>query len=114
MSRRRVILESPYAGVDAEATAQNVAYARECMRDCISRGESPYASHLLLTQVLDDTDKHDRALGIYLGHAWMEGAAAIVVYTDRGISQGMKAGIAHGQTVWHLPVEWRRLREDGR
>lgn len=38
---RRVILESPYAG-EVEA---NVAYARLCMRDSISRGEAPSVSY---------------------------------------------------------------------
>ena len=37
-----VILESPYAG-DVEA---NVEYARACVRDSLSRGEAPIASHL--------------------------------------------------------------------
>ena len=48
-----VLLESPYAG-DIEA---NLSYARACMRDCFERGEAPFASHLLYTQmgVLDDT-----------------------------------------------------------
>jgi len=37
-----VVIESPYAG-DIEA---NVKYARECMSDCLKRGEAPIASHL--------------------------------------------------------------------
>ena len=47
-----VIIESPYAG-DIE---KNVAYARDCVRDSLMRGEAPYASHLLYTQpnILDD------------------------------------------------------------
>ena len=43
---RLVIVESPYAG-DIEA---NVAYARACLGDCLSRGEAPFACHLLYTQ----------------------------------------------------------------
>ena len=42
----RVILESPYAG-DIE---RNVKYARMAVRDSLSRGEAPIASHLLYTQ----------------------------------------------------------------
>jgi hypothetical protein len=41
-----VILESPYAG----DVAANTAYARACVRDSLSRGEAPLASHLLYTQ----------------------------------------------------------------
>ena len=40
---RLVIIESPYAG-DIEA---NVVSARACVRDSLSRGEAPIASHLL-------------------------------------------------------------------
>jgi DNA polymerase I-like protein with 3'-5' exonuclease and polymerase domains len=47
----RVIVESPFAGGFA-----NVKYSRECIKDCLNRGESPFASHLLYTQkgVLND------------------------------------------------------------
>ena len=98
---RRVVLESPYSG-DVPA---NLAYARACVRDCVLRGEAVTASHLLLTQegILDDLDPVERAVGINSGHAWIHGAHAVVVYTDRGISPGMKAGIAvaefHGVEV---------------
>ena len=53
-----VIVESPYAG-DVE---RNERYARACIRDCLLRGEAPFASHLLYTQagVLDDTIKEER------------------------------------------------------
>ena len=103
---RRVVLESPYAG-DIEA---NVKYAKRCMRDCLSRGESPIASHLLWTQegLLDDGDHRERAIGIAAGHSWTVAAEAVVVYVDRGVSAGMKAGVrealAHG-----IPVEHRSL-----
>lgn len=103
---RRVILESPYAG-DVEA---NVAYARAAVRDCIFRGESPMASHLLFTQpgVLDDSVPAERQLGIEAGLSWGAEAAATVVYTDRGISRGMKQGIERAEREGR-PVEYRNL-----
>lgn len=84
---RRVILESPYAG-DVEA---NIAYARACLRDCLSRGEAPLASHLLYTQpgVLDDLVEEERRWGIEAGLVWRSGAEAGVFYVDRGWSKGM-------------------------
>ena len=42
---KKVIVESPYAG-DID---KNVRYVRACMRDCLLKGESPYASHALYT-----------------------------------------------------------------
>lgn len=103
-----VILESPFAG-DIEA---NVAYARACVRDSLSRGEAPIASHLLYTQpgILDDTVAEERALGIAAGLAWRAVAQASVVYTDRGISAGMRHGIAAAEAAG-VPVEYRRLGE---
>ena len=88
---QRVIIESPYAG-DVE---ENTSYARACMRDCLERGEAPYASHLLYTQpgVLDDDDPDERAQGIEAGLCWGEKAEKTVVYVDRGISKGMMQGI---------------------
>lgn len=84
-----VILESPYAG-DIEA---NVAYARECVRDSLQRGEAPIASHLLYTQpgILRDDEPLERAWGIKAGLAWREVAQLSVFYTDLGWSTGMRA-----------------------
>lgn len=103
---RRVVVESPFSG-DVDA---NVQYARACIRDCLLRGESPVASHLLLTQkgVLNDSDPIERAVGINAGHAWMHGADAVVVYTDLGISAGMQAGISAAE-FHKLKIEYRTL-----
>lgn len=101
-----VILESPYAG-DVE---ENVAYARECVKDCLKRGEAPIASHLLYTQpgVLDDTVAEERKLGIAAGLAWLDACDYMVVYIDLGISGGMRAAIdkANLEGVW---VHFRKL-----
>ena len=84
-------IESPYAG-DVET---NIRYAKACVLDCLRRGEAPYASHLFFTQddLLDDNDPDERMLGIMAGKAWEKKAQYTVVYTDRGISKGMKFGI---------------------
>lgn len=105
---RLVILESPYAG-DVE---QNVEYARRCVRDALSRGEAPIASHLLYTQpgILDDDKPEERQLGIRAGLAWRYVAEASVVYTDRGISSGMKKGIARAKESG-VPVEYRSISD---
>ena len=52
----RVIIESPYS----PGSPENIEYARRCLFDSLLRGESPFASHLLYTQVLDDTDSKQR------------------------------------------------------
>ena len=105
---RLVILESPYAG-DVE---RHVAYARACMADCLRRGEAPFASHLLYTQpgVLDDGKPDERALGIAAGLAWGDRADATVVYTDHGLSSGMREGISRARAAGRA-VEYRTLGE---
>lgn len=107
---RRVILESPYGSDDDAVVAENIRYARACMRDCLLRGESPNASHLLYTQpgVLDDRNPEERKLGIEAGLAWGHEAQATVAYTDRGVSKGMKHGIERAIEEGR-PVEYREL-----
>jgi len=108
---RRVILESPYKADTPAGIAANEAYARACMRDCLHRDEAPIASHLLYTQpgVLRDDVPEERALGIEAGLAWGWVADATVVYTDRGITEGMRKGIERAEAE-NRPVEMRALR----
>ena len=104
---RLVIVESPFAG----DVATNRAYAVACVRDCLLRGEAPFASHLLYTEALDDTEPSEREHGITAGFAWRARAAATVVYTDRGISGGMQRGIEHARTLNGHAIEYRSLPE---
>ena len=62
-----VIIESPYTGSTPEQIAENVEYARACMRDSLLRyNEYPLAGHLLYTQegVLQDDLRRERRLGM--------------------------------------------------
>lgn len=103
-----VILESPYAG-DISA---NEEYARLCVRDSLSRGEAPIASHLLYTQptILNDDDPAERQWGIDAGLAWKAVAHGSVVYVDKGITKGMEYGIAAAKAAG-IPVEMRSLSD---
>jgi hypothetical protein len=96
-----VVLESPYAAPTPEGVAENILYARRCVRDCLARGESPYASHLLLTQpgVLRDEVPEERELGIRAGLAWHSEADYGVAYLDRLLSSGMIRGIDHAVSL---------------
>jgi hypothetical protein len=103
---RLVLIESPLAG-DVE---RNRRYARAAMRDCLKRGESPYASHLLFAQegILDDLVPEERELGIEAGLCWGAKADATVVYADLGHSRGMQLGIERALAQGR-PVEVRTL-----
>jgi len=80
-----VVMESPYAG----DIPRNVAYARRCLRDCIARGELPFASHLLYTQCLNDAELTDRERGLSLNTEMIIRCDYLAVYVDLGISPGM-------------------------
>ena len=84
-----VIIESPYMG----NVKSNVAYAQKCMSDSLLRGESPFASHLLYTQVLDDNKDIERLTGMSRAFNWYRHADLMAVYIDKGISNGMKMGM---------------------
>ncbi len=103
---KRVIVETPYAG-DIET---NLRYLRACMRDCLLRGEAPFASHALYTQpgCLRDEDPAEREHGIQAGFAWRQAAELTVVYSDLGISRGMQYGIDHARET-RSPIEFRSL-----
>ena len=91
MSRRLVIIESPFAG-DVE---DNLAYLSAALEDSIRRGEAPFASHGLYPieagGPLSDDVPEDRKTGIECGLAWSERADAAVFYVDHGMSRGMRA-----------------------
>lgn len=100
-----VIIESPYKGRNWEDLERNERYLQACIRDCINRGESPYASHQMLTRALDDKNPVERHVGIKAGLAWRHAHTPIldsdghtvlgyeevrhIFYIDLGKSEGM-------------------------
>lgn len=86
--RQTVLVLSPYAG-DVEG---NLEYAKSCMQDSLSRGEAPFAPHLLYTQegVLSDDIPEERDRGIDCSIEWGWRAQLIAAYIDHGISDGMQ------------------------
>ena len=114
----RVYVETPYSASNGHTIEENVEYARECMKDCLLRGEAPFLSHLLYTQypnkgfVSDDDEKHQivgRENAIKAGFSWASVADKTVVYTDYGISGGMKLGIDDAVGCGRV-VEYRGIR----
>lgn len=105
-----VVIESPYAGDTEEAIAENINYARRCVRDSLKLREAPIASHLLYTQhgILRDDVKEERQWGMDAGHAWIPKAELLVVYMDKGVSKGMRWGIAIADKH-NIPVAYRTL-----
>ena len=99
-----VIIESPYMG----SVQRNIAYAQQCMGDSLKRGEAPFASHLLYTQILDDTIPQQRMMGMQRAFEWYRCADLMAVYTDRGISSGMQKGMEVAEKL-QIKIEYRKL-----
>jgi hypothetical protein len=87
---------------------RNIAYAQQCMGDSLKRGEAPFASHLLYTQILDDTIPQQRMMGMQRAFEWYRCADLMAVYTDRGISSGMQKGMEVAEQL-KIKIEYRKL-----
>jgi hypothetical protein len=99
-----VIIESPFAG----ARNENILYAKRAMLDSLRRGESPFASHLLYPQVLNDDTAADRELGMVAGFQFYTVAALCAVYADMGVSPGMLRGIEQAR-LHNVPILYRMI-----
>ena len=84
---KRVYVASPFRGATTEETRQNIVYARLCILDSLERGEAPYLSHLLYTQVWSEDS---REAGLLAGEAWRHVAGVVALYTDLGMTPGMQ------------------------
>lgn len=77
-------IASPLSG-DVE---QNLQFARQACRYAISQGVTPFAPHLLYTQMLDDSSPEERQLGIDMGNRMLRLCDELWLCGDR-ISPGM-------------------------
>ncbi len=105
---RRVIIASPYSG--GGDLAGNLDYAARCVCDSLSQGEAPIAFHMFLPQVLNDEIHEQRQLGMKAGMRWLPIADALVVYQDKGISDGMRREIVLAEAL-RVEVEYRELEK---
>ena len=117
-----VLIESPFAPIQgpeaigltdkqyAAAIADNIAFAKAAVRDCLDRNSAPYASHLFFPQdgIMDDRDPKKRKIGIEAGLLWGSKADLTAVYIDRGMSQGMIHGIKRAEAEGR-PIVYRVL-----
>jgi len=107
---KRVVIESPYYSRDKAEQQRNIAYAIECLRDSMQRGEAPFASHLLYTRVLDDDEPQERRQGLDAAMRWIDVSERTAVYIDLGLSSGMRLGIQRAYKPYRVVV--RTLRQD--
>lgn len=101
-----VLLESPYYNNGEEGVPENKKYAQECLRHSLMEGESPMASHLIYTQVLNE--ETERFIGINAALSWQQVVDKVVVYCDRGVSEGMTQSINRAIDRG-IDVEYRKI-----
>lgn len=88
-----VIIESPYRAKLTKDLIRNRRYALAAVAHSLSLGESPFASHVLYTDALNDHKEIDRQRGMEAGWAIYPKADLIAYYIDLGISEGMLEGM---------------------
>lgn len=119
-----VSIESPYRASTLKLQQEHICYAiLACKHASKFHNEAPFASHLILTQSVDHNggsfycsddqpDPHDLGLGregaINITHAARLKCDKIVLYTDYGISNGMKAAVDIAENI-SIPIEHRTL-----
>ena len=84
-----VYICSPFAG----DTEYNIAKARGYSRYAVSKNAIPVAPHLLFPQFMDDDDKDQRNLGIFMGLVLMGKCQEVWCFGCR-ISKGMAIELA--------------------
>ena len=110
-SKPYTVIESPFSAPTIDELVRNIQYAMLAVRDSLSRGEAPYASHLFYTQMLDDNDSAERQLGMDAGLTICQHADQTAVYVDLGVSHGMEYGINTAKKAAWATTE-RRLFPD--
>ncbi len=104
-----VIVESPFKPAGHLTRETLDRHLDACLLDCISRGETPYASHQMLTRCLDDTVPEQREQGIACGldmaRFLARHGASWVFYVDYGMSKGMQEAMEEARRVGaHIEV----------
>jgi hypothetical protein len=100
-----VVVESPLKGLHRHIAE---SYAEAACWDCMTRGEAPFASHLIYTRYLDDNNPESRQIGMHCGRAWIRAVDYMVVYTDLGVSEGMAIAVGIAEKLKKI-VEFRTL-----
>lgn len=106
---RIVVIESKYRSFNEQGLRMHLAYARALVEHVTMRGDAPVASHLLITQSLDDRIPEQREAGICAGLAMLRVADIHAFGIDLGISDGMRRAMR--DTPGRVQVEQISLPE---
>lgn len=104
---------SPYRADDDAILQRNIEYARELTRGVLLQGGVPVATHLYMTQCLEESVEEERNIGLAAGREILRRCNAVFVGAKYGISYGMKAEIELAETM-RIPIVFIDMREKER
>lgn len=84
---------SPYRAENDATLQRNIDYARELTRNALLQGGVPVATHLYMTQCLDESIEGERKIGLAAGTEILRRCDLVIVGMKYGISEGMAAEI---------------------
>ena len=84
---------SPYRAENETILQRNIDYARELTRNALLQGGVPVATHLYMTQCLEESIEEERNIGLAAGREILRRCDAVFVGAKYGISSGMKADL---------------------
>ncbi len=80
---------SPYRASDKKQRKQYDEYAKGLTKIAIDSGIAPITPHMYLTNVLDDSNKEDRAAGLAAGISLLYKCDVLIFGDKYGVSEGM-------------------------
>ena len=84
---------SPYRAENDAILQRNIDYAKELTRSALLQGGVPVATHLYMTQCLDESIEGEREIGLAAGTEILRRCDLVIVGMKYGISEGMAAEI---------------------
>ena len=96
---RMIYICQPYRAKDEAIRQRNIEYAKQLTREVLLQEMCPIATHLYMTQCLDDAIKQERKIGLAAGQEILKKCDAIYVGTKYGISAGMKKEMEQAKKI---------------
>lgn len=98
VQRKTVVIISPFMAEDPSKKDRFYNYAKRCAKDSMNRNEAPLVSHVFYYDMLGSSSVAlERDMGFNSQLAWIRKCDLVVVYSDFGITQGMKAAIDYAK-----------------
>lgn len=102
---------SPYRANDDAVLQRNIEYARELTRGVLLQGSIPVATHLYMTQCMDESIEEERNIGLAAGREILQRCDAVIVGAKYGISSGMKVEIEFAEKN-HIPIVFNEVMRE--